>query len=210
MNYIQAAESANHCQRNWDDRPVPEEIIQELISVAVNMPTKQNQEFYKLVVSTNATYNNFVYLNGYDASEEHVIDMNFEYRHLSNKNTQLRAPLLFQWVMHENEFVNKADKNDIKELMNGIGHLSVGISAGAVSLVANALGLKTGFCVCLDTNNVVEKLKYTYKVDVTGTFLTLGIGYPIADLPHNFCVRPDGSMTMQNIYKKNIDVFRLS
>lgn len=208
MDFVTAAQSANHCQRNWNSQPVASDIVDLLTQVAVSMPTKQNQEFYKLIVSTDADYNHFVYLNGYDENDPRVMDFPFEDRHVTNRNTQLRAPLLFQWIVDEKEF-NSIDTNDSKELYNGVGHLSVGISAGAVSLAANAMGLKTGFCVCLHRQNIIEKIKQRLGVEISGTFLTLGIGYPREDMPHNFCVRPDDKLSMQQIYHKDIDVYRI-
>ncbi len=209
MDLIAASQSANHCQRNWSNQKVDDSIIKILTDIAVNMPTKQNQEFYKLVVSDNEEYNHFVYLNGYDENDPRVFDFPFEDRHITNRNTQLRAPLLFQWIVDEKEFSNAGGVNDVKELYNGVGHLSVGISAGAVSLAANAMGLKTGFCVCVHRQNIIEKIRETCGIEVSGTFLTLGIGYPRDDLPHNFCVRPDNKLSMQQIYHKNIEVFRI-
>ena len=209
MNLVEAAKSANHCQRNWIDQVVNDETISALTEIAVNMPTKQNQNFYKLVVSTDTDYNHFVYLNGYDKEHCLVQDLPFEDRHLSNRNTQLLAPLLFQWVFSEEEFSNAVNTVDKSELKNGIGHLSVGISAGAVALAANALGLKTGFCSCLDMKNVTDKLSSIIGQQLDGTLLTLGIGYPREDMPHNFCVRPDGKLVVQQIYNKNIEVYRI-
>jgi hypothetical protein len=208
MDFIKAAESANHCQRNWDEQSVSPDQVELLTKVAINMPTKQNQEFYKLIVSTDVEYNHFVYLNGYDENDPRVMEYPFEDRHMTNKNTQLRAPLLFQWIVNEAEFSSAASNNE-KELYNGVGHLSVGISAGAVSLAANAMGLKTGFCVCVHRQNIIEKILEKCGIEVSGTFLTLGIGYPRDDLPHNFCVRPDNKLSMQQIYHKNIEVFRI-
>ncbi len=209
MNLFKAAESANHCQRNWDSLVVDDETIKTLINVAVSMPTKQNQNFYKLIVSTNTDYNHFVYLNGYDSNHSMALELPFEDRHLTNRNSQLRAPLLFQWVVNEEEFLNAENTVDKQELKNGIGHLSVGISAGAVCLAANLLGLKTGFCSCLDMNTVTDKLTDMLNTKIDGTLLTLGIGYPRSDLPHNVCVRPNGSMAVQQIYEKDIKVFRI-
>ena len=208
MNLI-AAQSANHCQRNWSDQAVPTDIVKTLSDIAVNMPTKQNQEFYKLIVSTNQEYNNFVYLHGYDENDEVAMRLPFEDRHKTNRNTQLRAPLLFQWIFDSQAFRDAGLKNSTEELHNGVAHLSVGISAGAVSIAANSLGLKTGFCSCLHQQPVKEKLEALLNITVSNVYLTLAIGYPREDLPHNVCVRPDNTLVMQQIYKKNIIVYTL-
>jgi hypothetical protein len=208
MNLI-AAQSANHCQRNWSDQAAPPDVVKTLSDIAVNMPTKQNQEFYKLIVSTDQEYNNFVYLHGYDETDKMVMHLPFEDRHKTNRNTQLRAPLLFQWIFDSQAFPAADLKNSIEELHNGVAHLSVGISAGAVSIAANSLGLKTGFCSCLHQQPVKEKLEALLNITVSNVYLTLGIGYPREDLPHNVCVRPDNTLAMQQIYKKNIIVHTL-
>jgi hypothetical protein len=208
MNLI-AAQSANHCQRNWSDQAVPPDVVKTLSDIAVNMPTKQNQEFYKLIVSTDQEYNNFVYLHGYDETDKMVMHLPFEDRHKTNRNTQLRAPLLFQWVFDSQRFHDAGLTHSKEELHNGVAHLSVGISAGAVSIAANSLGLKTGFCSCLHQQPVKEKLEALLNITVSNVYLTLGIGYPREDLPHNVCVRPDNTLAMQQIYKKNIIVHTL-
>ena len=208
MNLI-AAQSANHCQRNWSDQTVPPDVVKTLSDIAVNMPTKQNQEFYKLIVSTDQEYNNFVYLHGYDETDKMVMHLPFEDRHKTNRNTQLRAPLLFQWVFDSQRFHDAGLTHSKEELHNGVAHLSVGISAGAVSIAANSLGLKTGFCSCLHQQPVKEKLEALLNITVSNVYLTLGIGYPREDLPHNVCVRPDNTLAMQQIYKKNIIVHTL-
>jgi hypothetical protein len=90
---LTAAQSANHCQRNWSDQEVPADIIKTLSDIAVNMPTKQNQEFYKLIVSTNQEYNNFVYLNGYNDSDQMVMHLPFEDRHKTRRHINNTADL---------------------------------------------------------------------------------------------------------------------
>lgn len=202
FNFVEISKSANHCQRNWSDKPVEESIIDTLIGVAVNMPTKQNEEHYKLLVSSDKTYNDYVYLNGYDHYDQSVMSMPFKERHFSNTNTQLRAPILFQWFANRGKFRKE-------EIYTHAGLMGIGISAGAVALVANSFNLKTGFCICVDKNNVVERINQITEIQTDDLLLTLGIGYPIEDLPHNVVVRPDDIPRTKRIFTKNIQVFRI-
>lgn len=191
-----ASQSANHCQRNWSDISVPKEIIDELISVATNMPTKQNEEYYTLLVSVDSDYNHNVYMHGYTTSNQ-VLGLPFELRHKTNYNTQLRAPLLFQWLVDTSRPFKHGNYNPD-------GLLSIGVSSGAVALAANKLGLKTGFCICLHKEPILEIVNKKYDTGFNDIALTLGIGYPRTDIDHNIVVRPDGQKEIKSICRKTV------
>ena len=57
-----ASENANHCQRNWDrNTRISKDVRDSLINIATNLPTKQNQAYYHLLVSDNPAYNKKIY-----------------------------------------------------------------------------------------------------------------------------------------------------
>ena len=85
---IEASQNAEHCQRNWDHtQPVPEEHVHALIDIATNMPTKSNDEFYRLVVSTDRDLNRKFYELAVDPDNEQTV----------GRNAQVDAPVVFTW-----------------------------------------------------------------------------------------------------------------
>lgn len=195
-----AAKSANHCQRNWSNRLVEEDIVQELIGVATNMPTKQNEEYYGLLVTTDPEFNHTTYMHSYAVLDD-VMKLPFERRHLTNYNTQLRAPLQFHYLV-------ETGKKFQHGYLEQAGFFSIGISAGAVALAAASLGLKTGFCVCLDHKPIVEIVNQEFNTTYNGIVLSIGIGYPEEDLAWNVGRRPNGDTFVKPSYTKNIKIFR--
>lgn len=201
-NLIEYAKGANHCQRNWADISVDDHVVDELIGVATNMPTKQNEEFYGLLVSTDPKFNHTTYLHSYSTSHEHIDKIPFEKRHLTNHNTQLRAPLQFHYLI---EYGKKFQYNTLERN----GFISIGISAGAVALAANQLGLKTGFCCCLDGVPLMEIINKEFNTAYNAILLSVGIGYPNKSLAHNVGIRPDTNRKFKKeTFVKDIKVFR--
>ena len=201
-NLIEYAKSANHCQRNWSDRHIEEHIVEELIGVAVNMPTKQNEEFYGLLVSTDSKFNHTTYLHSYSSLHKNIDKIPFERRHLTNHNTQLRAPLQFHYLI---EYGKKFQYNTLEQN----GFISIGVSAGAVALAANQLGLKTGFCCCLDIVPMMEIINADFNTNYNSILVSLGIGYPNERLEHNVGIRPDTNKKFKKeTFVKDIKVFR--
>jgi hypothetical protein len=195
-NFIQASESANHCQRNWSDKLVSADTIEELAAIATNMPTKQNEEFYTLLCSTDAEYNYTAYMHSYNV-EPSVLELPFEERHKTNFNTQLRAPLIFQWFSNTKKNFKHGDYwTD--------GLLSIGISSGAVALAANNMGLKTGFCVCVHQEPIIEIVNRKHNTTFDRIVISLGIGYPDNSYKHNVVIRPNGEKSLKPIYKKTV------
>lgn len=201
-NFTDAAKSANHCQRNWSDRLVEDSIVEELIGVAVNMPTKQNQEFYSLLVSTDAEFNHTVYMNSYSISDENILNVPVERRHLTNHNTQMRAPLQFHYLI-------KYGKQFEFNPLDGTAFISIGVSAGAVALAANQMGLKTGFCCCIYAEPLMDIINKEFNTTQNGMLVSLGIGYPQETLASNVGIRPfTNKQFKKEKYFKDIKVYR--
>ena len=93
MDFIQASLIAERCQRNWNyDIPVKDQDIETLIQVAINMPTKQNVDYYELIVSTNKNFNKSCYDSAINPDDPY-----FESEPNKLRNGQVNAPLLFIW-----------------------------------------------------------------------------------------------------------------
>ena len=182
MNFKKWAKSANHAQRNWLDEPMDMQRVKEFIEIARSMPTKQNINVFKLVVSTNKEFNTFIYNNAVDTNLEDKVDHGKEFI----RNSMVLAPLLFIYIIY-----TRMSNPNIKECDAYIG---AGISSGAVALAAAGRGYKTGFCTCLKYDIVpVLKEKYNIPLNLEDKMdlLALGIGYPNSSLAHNVVVRPE-------------------
>jgi len=171
---ILASSNAEHCQRNWDrTQTVPEDHVNALIEIATNMPTKANEAYYKLVVSTDPTINRKFYNVAIDPNNPSTI----------NRNSQVDAPVVFTW------FETKPE--DVGEEFNRLGHYdpwllnsrtAMGISSGAVALAANAMGYRTGYNQCFDSDDIIDiMLEATGETDrllFEKPHYQLGIGFP--------------------------------
>jgi len=198
---IQAATTADHCQRNWQyEHNIPAETLDTLITVATTMPTKQNQAIYTLVVSTDLEFNQWLYHIGYDRRD--ISDnMSFLERHRTNTNAQLSANCVFLWA------VNTTRQFPYSNYF-GDGVIAVGVSAGATALAANQLGLRTGFCVCYDQTLLIPELQRR-GVDCDQVAVALGIGYPNTAFKHNDLVIDGQLDRTKNTYTKTISVVRI-
>ncbi len=165
------------------------------------MPTKQNEEYYGLLVSTDANFNHTVYMHSYAAHFKKVMKLPFEKRHLTNHNTQLRAPLQFHYLI---EYGKSFEHGNLE--MSGF--ISIGVSSGAVLLAAHQLGLKTGICSCLDAGPLLENINKEFNTQYNSILLSIGFGYPKEGLSHNIAERPDGSLSKKQTYTKEIKIFR--
>ena len=84
------------------------------------------------------------------------------------QNPQVGANVLFVYVRHEKIYENTTT----------VG-IEVGISAGAIGLAANEIGLKTGLCRCIDKELIDPHLFDSYKLETEHIILFLGVGYPL-------------------------------
>ena len=171
---ILASSNAEHCQRNWDrTQTVPEDHVNALIEIATNMPTKANEAYYKLVVSTDPIINRKFYNVAIDPDNPNTI----------NRNSQVDAPVVFTWF--------EVKPEGITEDTNRLGHYdpwllnsrtAMGISSGAVALAANAMGYRTGYNQCFAADDIIDiMLEVTGETDrllFEKPHYQLGIGFP--------------------------------
>lgn len=192
--------TSNHCQRNWEDTPVEESKIQAIIDACTRMPTKQNFDYYELVVVTDPYVRHKI--------AKYSIDKIFKTRFKQNEiyprhgNPQMQAPLLLLWF-------SKKDYDQYKDV-----NVSIGISSSAASLAAVEQGLATGFCQCVQGPKIRELLVNNGYIDQDRHLafeLAMGIGYPRKDMPHNHYTHTTrgGKGGVVNTHFKNITVHRI-
>lgn len=173
----QAVDTTEGCQRNWNyDHLIPDDHINTIVHTAVTMPTKQNQDFYSLIVSNDRDFNYAFYLNTF--VDEEGLDN-------EGRNAQTNSPLLLIWIKNES-YVTQENSYEGSAAMN------IGVSAGATALAANMLGYRTGFCRCINEILTIPLLK-KYNIITSKVELALGIGIPDPNMPdRNYVKFPDG------------------
>ena len=82
------------------------------------------------------------------------------------------------------------NKDDLHRMHDVNVNLSAGISAGAVALAANQMGMRTGFCACYDKDAVAHYLaSIGHNLDGAKICVMLGIGYPNTEYASNVIVK---------------------
>lgn len=204
LSLTEAVKTAERCQRNWDyDNPVSPIDIQKIVEVATTMPTKQNRKFYELIVSSNPEFNKICYTHAIDPNNPHFTNRKI------HRNTQANAPLIMMWRTVDQTKVEASDP--FKDEYTKNYFTSVGISSGAAVLTANALGYRTGYCNCLDYDNLMNELEQKFNIlrDNGAPVLEamiVGIGMPDTNFSRIECV-VDGELgyTAETV-NKSIDV----
>lgn len=219
---IAASKNAEHCQRNWDrSQSITLADVQALVDIATNMPTKQNEEYYQLVVSVNPELNRLIYRLSIDPDNSTTI----------HRNAQLDAHAVFVWFLQNPEQLSMSDKKNVIPSMivkpeqlsmsdkkNRAGFFddfrlnaktSIGISSGAVALSACQMGYRTGFNQCFDAD-LLKDLMIEWGIEnLTDEYnrpeLALGVGIPQADIPWNYVMGDNGKrIKIVDTYYKNV------
>lgn len=190
---------AEHCQRNWDHSYViPEADLDALITVATTMPTKQNRDYYKLIVSTDKEFNSIA----------HSLSRDLNNPDTPGRNSQVNANVLFMYIQNLN-FGNS--NTQFSDNHQGNVHTSIGISSGGLALAASQLDYRVGFCQCFLNDQLkleLEKIGIALGPD-DDIKLLVGIGKPNINFAWNQTVS-SSEEALQSIvpYQKNIKVFR--
>jgi nitroreductase len=195
QNIIQAVDSAQRAQRNYDlSKTIPTQDLKTLIYAAVNSPSKQNETHYSLQIYTDQSIIKQIYdntkkftINARKQEKIFGVDENGKYwqddTH-SVKNSQILANVLFVYVKEEGiaRCVTHAVAKEHREsnamtLYDEQISISVGISAGELILSAGLLGYKTGICSAMNEDPIKKLLGVKNKIK-----LLVGVGYPNIDV----------------------------
>lgn len=202
MNAIESSLIAERCQRNWDfENPPTEEHINTIIEAARNMPTKQNNPYYRIIASTDYDFNKQVYDVAIDPN-------NKDFNRPVHRNTQVLAPLLLLFVPSAKNIPNRFFDDESINF-----HTAIGIASGVAAHTAASLGYKTGFCCCLDYGPFLNLLRTTFDIDMrdNGVGLALGIGHALEGY-NRWDVVKDGVKHLDlesDSRNKDIEVIRL-
>lgn len=156
---------AQHCQRNWDlSKQIPQEDLDVIIAAATECPSKQNLDFYSLLVIQNQEIQQKIYENTWTRPGKDI----------GRYNPQVLANALLIFLAKEPSNKNRnieVREDDIRRL--GVDrHQAVGVAAGFVNVVSQSLGYSTGCNGCFDRKSVKEIL----NTDLD-PILMMGVGF---------------------------------
>jgi len=160
---------SQHCQRNWDlSKQIPKEDVDLIIDSAVNCPTKQNLNFYKVHAIINREMIDKIHdtTKGFEVfgDDRHVKDV--------KTNSQTLANLLLVFTKDEPNYAREQQEidNTKAKTYEDDRHIAIGIAAGYVNLTSTMLGYSTGCCKCFDSSEIKSIIGET-------PMLLMGVGY---------------------------------
>lgn len=190
MDPVKAAFIAQRAQRNFDfDQEMPEEDYNTILQACVNMPTKQNKSFYRMIVSKDIEFNRLAY--------DHSIDpTNPDFDRPLHRNGQVWAPLLLIFVPEDPDSIDNPFGDDFYTNYNQ----SSGIAAGVAAHTAATLGYRTGYCQCVQWSAFFDDAEEQFNIQrpAVNTGLMLGIGKPREDYSR-------GSIIIEGQYGYEVD-----
>ena len=198
MNVEKASFIAERCQRNWDyDNPVSIADCNSIIQSATTMPSKQNRQYYKLIVSTNRDFNRLCYTLAVDRT-------NPDFDQPIHRNGQVLAPMLMIYMPADESEIDDPFNDEFEKNF----HTSIGISSGVAAHSAAMLGYKTGFNACAAWGEMYTALNEQYNIPIPAwnRGLMLGIGNPMWEYSRQ-AVLLDGTLyDTDDSYDKIVDI----
>lgn len=153
------------CQRNWDlSKQIPKEDLDVIIYAATQAPSKQNIDFYSLLVIQNREIQEKIYNNTWTIPGSTI----------GRFNPQVLANvlLIFVFKKHSDNYRNQESlyKNELQLEVDR--NQAIGVSAGFANIVAQSLGYSTAFNKCFDLIKVKEILNIKEN-----PILMMGVGF---------------------------------
>ncbi len=196
QNFLPIIKNFQRCQRNFDlKKTIDPNLVNLLIDVGLNTPTKQNLYSFKLIAVQNP---NLIKQIAAAARVSPIEEKKSLYRlkreKMSRKrqglspyhNTQIYANLVFLYFINWQEYTSETRKQrdpsglDLsKSTYDNLTNLEIGISVGAVGTVANSNGLRTGCCKCYAEECIPREILERADVQQEDLRLLFGIGYPL-------------------------------
>ena len=203
---IDAIESSQHCQRNWDlSKQIDPKHMNIFESVVKTVPSKQNIAYYKVHFISDRSVIEEIY-KWTMTETPNDLDEDFY-------NPQVLANLLViyedYWDISKDDRGSRIKERNISNIeYNGYTiHVdrqqAIGISAGILAFTANYLGYKTGFCRCFKQKEVSEILKVENSLQ-----LMIGIGFPKQNISHTIH-HITNSDSLKPMIKSEIPIIKL-
>jgi nitroreductase len=170
-----AIKESQHVQRNWDlTKTIPQEDIDIIAESITGAPSKQNIQFFKPYFVTNREKiervhrqtSGFLIKDGTEGAKGNSLT--------TNPQTLAQLLIVFARDFNKEDAEKKTNISDLWEQMDRDMHQAIGVAGGYANLTSSLLGYTTGFCGCIDKNEIQRVLDIPHKP----VFL-LGVG--IAD-----------------------------
>ena len=168
----------------WDNKPVNEEDISNIVECAYNIPSKQGNFDYIIYVITDSEegkkFKEYMYYENTYCIDGGLYNRDENSGKKKRFNGQVLAPILMIWLAKKFESTTSSVgyyENDYSRTMNDCI-----VSSTTAMCQAEELGLRTGFCGCIKGQEVANKLGQPDYFAV----ISLGIGYAtISDNPED-------------------------
>jgi len=203
-NFLSTVKEFQKCQRNFDlEKTIDDETIEWLISVGYNTPTKQNLDTFDIVCIKDRSLINKFSQAAASPIDELSPELINELNQGRIQNPQTNSNLLFLFFINPDSVENPLRKRreggytKKAEYLEKTTNLEIGLSASAIGIAAHSIGLKTGFCRCIDHSQLPKDL-LKYNIEPNNLVIMLGIGYPLFD---NHTIHTDGKFYSTS-YKK--------
>ena len=157
------------CQRNWDlDKPMPQEDIDLVVAAATQCPSKQNLDFYSVMVIQDQEIQKKIYENTLD-------------RPGGRYNPQVLANLLLLFFPKIPSEPRNAevlahwagvDNQNIRNRVDCDRDQAIGVAAGFVNVISQFLGYSTGCNKCFNEEAIKDILNVEEK-----PLLMMGVGW---------------------------------
>ena len=173
------------CQRNWDySKTIPQDIVNQLIWIAINAPSKQHEAYYDVYYTTNRNVIEDLYRFTWGNTQARTPASNV-------RNSQMNANMYMLFVCKQPPTMENTDndgspskKDSLARWENSI--VNVGLAMGLVMQAAVKNGLATG---CNKSNGTGPDANYYWEkklgiyedvvINKTKKILYgIGIGYP--------------------------------
>ena len=176
------------CQRNFNlEKAVPEDIVKWLLEIGYATPTKQNLDTFEIVCVRNRdSIKKFVKAatNSPEESQDMSPSLKKMLKEGRTQNPQTDANLLFLFFIKRKQRKSKMREEREKgrptneQFYRLTTNLEIGLSASAIGIAAHSIGMKTGFCRCIDHDALPDILSQ-YKINKYDLEVMLGVGYPL-------------------------------
>ena len=176
------------CQRNFNlEKAVPEDIVKWLLEIGYATPTKQNLDTFEIVcVRDRDSIKKFVKAatNSPEESQDMSPSLKKMLKEGRTQNPQTDANLLFLFFIKRKQRKSKMREEREKgrpaddQYYRVTTNLEIGLSASAIGIAAHSIGMKTGFCRCIDHDALPDILSQ-YKINKYDLEVMLGVGYPL-------------------------------
>lgn len=209
QNFLEAINTFQRCQRNFDlSIQVEDKIIDWLMDIGYSTPTKHNLNSFEIVcIKDRKIIKEFSIAATNPPEERYALSENLKEQLARGRiqNPQTDSNLLFLFFLKKetrksNDRLERERGNPVtNHYWEKCTNLEIGLAASAIGIAATTIGMKTGFCRCMDIDAIPNVLE-PYNIDKNDLEIMLGIGYPLYD---DHTKHTDGKYTSSS-YEKNI------